>query len=302
MGCLIAVAGLLLSAPYAVTAVTFTGSTSLFLAGTGAPSRWRGSARLPPLSSSLSDALSPNMDVTAFQQLVQAGPVPEPSRDFLINGWRWHTQAVLRDLRRFIALVQSLASETTSTHSPSASRSDLLQRCHAFVCGFSWRALMTIEGEIFFPWLADLLPANVAKPLINRLYQQHSEIRSMASRLETLCRNCSSREELVDIVDCLEDMVANARSMQQVQEEIFVPFIAAYVSKKEQERFNSMVLSKLGIIEANIHLVSMYDAVRSSQEEMFKFNKQIPMVVQALIPLWRRRLYAPRAKWLEPPQ
>lgn len=29
------------------------------------------------------------------------GPVPPSDRDFLINGWRWHSRSVLRDVRRF---------------------------------------------------------------------------------------------------------------------------------------------------------------------------------------------------------
>lgn len=29
------------------------------------------------------------------------GPVPPSNRDFLINGWRWHSRSVLRDVRRF---------------------------------------------------------------------------------------------------------------------------------------------------------------------------------------------------------
>ena len=295
---LIAVAGLLLVLPRAAMAVSLASTLDLFLACNGTPGRWRSSIRRGLLSSSASDALAPNMDASSFHRLVQAGPVPEPSRDFLINGWRWHTQAVLRDLHRFIALAQSLGLE--ESRNTATSQSILLQRCHAFVCGFSWRALMTIEGEIFFPWLADLLPSDVAKPLIGKLFQQHSEIRAMSSRLETLCKSCGSREGLGEVISCLEDMLIIGRSMQRVQEEVFVPFIAAYVSKREQERFNNLVLSKLGIIEANVHLVSMFDAVRTSPAEMTKFNKQIPRVVQALIPLWRRRLYVPKAKWLDP--
>ena len=294
---LVAGAGLLLLLTQPAMAISLAGTLDLFLARSGTPGRWRSLVRRGMLSSPVPEAIAPGMDAS-FRRLVQEGPVPEPSRDFLINGWRWHTQAVLRDLHRFIALAQSLSSD--DSRDGSSSRAVLLQRCHAFVCGFSWRALMTIEGEIFFPWLADLLPSDVAKPLIGRLFQQHSEIRAMTSRLETLCRRCGSREELGEVVSCLEDLVARARAMQQVQEEVFVPFIAAYVSRREQERFNSMVLSKLGIVDANVHLVSMFDAVRGSPAEMSKFNKQIPRVVQALIPLWRRRLYSPRAKFLDP--
>ena len=247
-------------------------------------------------SSPVSGALDPNMDASSLRQLVHAGPIPEPSRAYLINGWRWHTLAVLRDLDRFKRLVQGLSSRSEAM---AESPPTLLGRCHSFVCGFSWRALMTIEGEIFFPWLSELLPTKFAKPLINRLYQQHTEIRAMMTRLERLCRESTSKEGLNQILSCLEDMITSARAIQLVQEEVFVPFIAAYVSKSEQERFNNMVISKLGMVNANVHLVSMYDAIRSNPTEMAMFNKQIPFVAQALIPIWRRRLYAPKAKWLE---
>jgi hypothetical protein len=38
-------------------------------------------------------------------KLLEKGPVPGVERDFLINGWRWHARAVLRDVGRFRAVV-----------------------------------------------------------------------------------------------------------------------------------------------------------------------------------------------------
>ena len=80
---------------------------------------------------------------------------------------------------------------------------------------------------------------------------------------------------------------------------MFVPFIAAYVSKSEQERFNSQVITKLGLLESQVHLVSMYEAIQMIPAERKMFEKQIPKIAQRLIPFWRGRLYAPRSKCLE---
>lgn len=37
-----------------------------------------------------------------------------------------------------------------------------------------------------------------------------------------------------------------------LQETVFVPYITAYIPKKEQERFNRGVISKLGFIKAQV--------------------------------------------------
>ena len=43
-----------------------------------------------------------------------------------------------------------------------------------------------------------------------------------------------------------------------VQETIFVPYITAFISKKEQERFNRGVISNLGFIRAQVNFFSSF--------------------------------------------
>ena len=82
-------------------------------------------------------------------------------RDFLINGWRWHSQSVLRDLGRF----RRVAEQELSLISSSSSSSSRLPECFSFLWGFSWAALMRIESELFFPWLRQKLPEEAWAPL-----------------------------------------------------------------------------------------------------------------------------------------
>lgn len=80
---------------------------------------------------------------------------------------------------------------------------------------------------------------------------------------------------------------------------MFVPYIAAYVSVKDQDKFNRMVISKLGILESQIHLVSMAEAIQETPKEMKLFQSQIPKVARLLIPVWRNRFYNPRTACLQ---
>lgn len=75
-----------------------------------------------------------------------------------------------------------------------------------------------------------------------------------------------------------------------------VPAIAAEVSEREQDSFNSRVLRVLGLFNSRMYLVGMYEAVADEgAEEMKKFEQEIPYLMRMLIPRWRRLLYEPRA-------
>ena len=97
----------------------------------------------------------------------------------MINGWRWHTASVLRDLNRFSLILKdteneiekgsSLSSSSlTLTSSSLTNKIEQINGCHKFVCDFNWKALMRVESELFFPWLTEILPVS-AKPLIQVL-------------------------------------------------------------------------------------------------------------------------------------
>ena len=103
-----------------------------------------------------------------LRTLIDQGPVPRIDRDFLINGWRWHTKSVLRDISRFINIIDetvvgmNLKSNKTSKKNDTMKldkvQKERIQECFNFVMNFNWKALMRVEREIFFPWLQELLP------------------------------------------------------------------------------------------------------------------------------------------------
>ena len=53
----------------------------------------------------LHDMETDNNMIEELRSIIKQGPVPATDRDFLINGWRWHTKSVLRDISRFINII-----------------------------------------------------------------------------------------------------------------------------------------------------------------------------------------------------
>ena len=43
----------------------------------------------------------------------------------------------------------------------------------------------------------------------------------------------------------------------------------------------------------------MYDAIKNLPAELRLYERQIPRVARALMPVWRARLYLPQARYLE---
>ena len=103
-----------------------------------------------------------------LRTIIEQGPVPRTDRDFLINGWRWHTKSVLRDISRFISIIDDTVlgmnlksnknSKKNDTMKLDKAQKERIQECFNFVMNFNWKALMRVEREIFFPWLQELLP------------------------------------------------------------------------------------------------------------------------------------------------
>ena len=48
-----------------------------------------------------------------------------------------------------------------------------------------------------------------------------------------------------------------------------------------------------------VHLVSIVEAIQDDHKELSLFKEQIPRVAQALIPVWRKRLYLPKVVCLQ---
>ncbi len=72
-----------------------------------------------------------------------------------------------------------------------------------------------------------------------------------------------------------------------------VPLISAYISLREQEKFNSRIITSLGLVKSQIHLVSMFETIQQNTDEMKVFKKQIPRIIQIALPFWRRQFYLP---------
>ena len=84
--------------------------------------------------------------------------------------------------------------------------------------------------------------------------------------------------------------------MRHIQDTLLVPAISKVVTSKKQKSFNNKVLLNLGVLESRIHLVGMKDAVVESgiEDEMIKFDNEIPYVARAMIERWRHSLYVPK--------
>jgi hypothetical protein len=230
-----------------------------------------------------------------IDELICNGPIPVKDRIFMINGWRWHTKSVLRDLDRFEKVLHECSNEKNQT----VAIVERLKKCYSFVFAFNWGACMRVERELFFPWLQSLLPQST-KYLFTEVYRQHDSIQSMSASLSQECSEIStSVNGYKKAFRLLSSLKESALAIQVVQETIFVPYVAAYVKKKDQEKFNSRVISRLGLLESQIHLVSMKEAITGNKNEEGKFREQIPYIARSLIPIWKKRFYHPKSECLE---
>jgi hypothetical protein len=94
-------------------------------------------------------SLDKQITETNIEKVIEEGPIPSSERQYLINGWRWHTLSVLRDLDRFKTIIHRIKSSGVPL---SPDNAKLLAQCCNFVIGFNWKALLRVESEIFFPW------------------------------------------------------------------------------------------------------------------------------------------------------
>jgi hypothetical protein len=72
--------------------------------------------------------------------------------NFLIQGWRWHTLSLIRDLDRLRLFSESISSDI-STESIREEDMKQFKSASDFVIDFNMGALYRIEEKTFFPWL-----------------------------------------------------------------------------------------------------------------------------------------------------
>ena len=287
-----------------------------------------------------------------FAQLIEEGPIPNEQREYLIDGWRWHTMSVLRDLNRFSKVLSkskqnivktsqdtkwfvfshSLRSLNTNSDRESEITTqraviNVIQRvnsCYDFVVGFNWRGLLHVEKVVFFPWLDGVLPKNDGKYKKKsrnskfNVYNEHQAIENLWKEMDVVCRRMSNlsvakpmnsestnkvRERVLTDIAHLEiivnKMILVIVKMRNLQQFVYIPIISACATKSEQEIFNRKVIQKLGLLDSQVHIVSMFEAIKDQPEEVKLFNQQIPAFARKLIPFWRKKLYLSKSRALD---
>lgn len=174
-------------------------------------------------SDRLVDAMRKGLDVASstangddLESLLVKGIVPKQSRVFLINGWRWHTMSVIRDIERFAKLAE------VSQHSSSSKRQEYIDRlypAYRFAFLFNWRSLRQVEREIFFPWLKLKLPA-FAEQEVAKIAHFHDEVQTLCDQLNSAviaAAQTSTSSSLEKVQDRLYDLATRARAIQEIQ-------------------------------------------------------------------------------------
>jgi hypothetical protein len=227
--------------------------------------------------------------------------------NFHIQGWRWHTKSLIREVGR----LHALASRTSLQNAES------LREATDYVIGFNLKGLHKIETGLFFPWMRQKLTSTQNKHLSTAFGTVMDELerdRTMVEELgKSICTNvamaCDSRQPetlrkgaIKTVADQSARLQEFARNMAELEDTYLVPAVAAIVPDKEQKTFNTKVLRGLGILDSRLHLVSMYEAVwedKNNLKEKELFRQAIPSVPQMMIPRWKRKLYAPKTYMLE---
>ena len=229
---------------------------------------------------------------------------------FHIQGWRWHTKSMIREVGR----LQKLASKTNLQNTND------LQEATNYVIGFNLKGLHKIEADLFFPWMRQQLTTsytNNNKELSVAFGSVMDELEKDRQRIaqygRTITQNAAIANDTSNApsartgaIQAVADQSAKleecARSMMEIEDTLLVPAVAALVPEREQKSFNNKVLGGLGLWDSRLHLVSMYEAVqvdKDSLKENALFRKAIPSVPQMMIPRWKRKLYAPKTYMLE---
>jgi hypothetical protein len=163
-------------------------------------------------------------ELSSFQEILEKGPIPVSERQFLVQGWRWHTISVIQDLERFSKLIKLIQDE--STHNPVLD--EKLSKCFNWVFDFNWKALMRVEREIFFPWLNSILP-EASLQLVSDIKETHDKINQLTINLSNLCSSCSTTSlNRLEMETILTELIDSAKEIQVTQVLILIIFLYQY--------------------------------------------------------------------------
>ena len=138
-----------------------------------------------------------------IHRVISLGPVPINERQFLINGWRWHTASALRDLQRYADVIDKIdAICDPNQFVGESTQEDFKNRlisCYSYVCEYNLKALMKIESELFFPWLQNLLP-EAARPLMSEIVQDQADAKVLSAQIGKLCKSLSGNVDDCELI------------------------------------------------------------------------------------------------------
>ncbi|KAL3779173.1 hypothetical protein HJC23_002024 [Cyclotella cryptica] len=244
------------------------------------------------------------------------------SREFHIQGWRWHFMSLMRDSERLERLAKFLLYDIEGRDNSGLIA---LEQAVDYLVNFNMAGLHRVESSMFVQWLHDhLCNANVIgefcgddgnavtdafRDVIDKVNDHRVKSSQIGKELYERAKAASDesttlhqrQERLNDIVKLSLQLSARLRLMRVLQETLVVPAIALVVPSGNQKSFNNRVLLNLGILESRVHLVGMHDAVWESgiESEKNKFEKEIPYVARVMIERWRKSLYDPKAGMLD---
>jgi len=253
---------------------------------------------------------------------------------FHVQGWRWHTLSFTRDTERLkklaIRTLNSQSAITTNNKSKCDTNQHPLKMAVSYVVDFNLRGLQRIEDDIFFPWVREKLTKTnldvnqgpeinnavivAFKNLLDGIDDDRRKVAELADKLKERVEIATSTTSATamhdgctsaasDVIDLSNSICTLMKSISSKEECFLVPALAKIVPAKEQKSFNSKILRKLGLLEARVHLVGMYDAVHDdvygNKEEKSLFEQEIPTLPKMMISRWRKTLYQPRAGVLD---
>ena len=112
---------------------------------------------------------------------------------FHVQGWRWHTLAMRRELSRVGQLSKTLAQQTSTI-----SRDDIegLQKATEYTVNFNMRGLHRIETQVFFPWVRQRLEGmeREYRPAAQSVLRALSTLEQQRSQIEQLGKTMVSKQ------------------------------------------------------------------------------------------------------------
>ena len=207
-------------------------------------------SRFDRMRTKLFTSLQDSMNTDTLLKSIKDGPIPVSEREYIINGWRWHTASVIRDLNRFLDVIKSLES-VINENNIGSDTTDLnkagpvkrLLESYNYVCNFNMKALMKVERDIFFPWLQDLLPRS-AGSLMEAILDEHIALNKASASIGSICNSleritsspvmtASNKKEILSninrISELVNDLLTSSSRIQKCQEAVFVPYISRAV-------------------------------------------------------------------------